>query len=114
MKSYLKYIPFLIGMVLIFFAGRCSKESVDKDLVRKYELERKTLLEDVAHREGIMADRTKQAATIIQRMKQDSAKLSVDLQARNGAIFKLEKYYASISFRDADGVKLDSILSVLY
>lgn len=111
--TILKYLPYVLAGIL-FFVGRCSSPKPDKDLIRKYEMERKTLLEDIKIREARIIDRETQASTIIDRMKQDSVKLSSELQAKNRAIFKLEKYYASISFRDADGAKLDSVLSVLY
>lgn len=109
----LKYLPYVLAG-LLFFVGRCSTPKPDKDLIKKYELERKTLLEDIKLKEARIIDRETEAKEIVTRMKQDSLKTYVELQAKNRAIFKLKESYENISFRDADGAKLDSVLSVLY
>lgn len=108
MKSYLKYIPFLIGLILVFFAGRCTSPKIDKDLVRKYELERKTLLNDVSRLNGLIAGRTKQDSIIIKKMKDRHVRDSIALKANNEAYVKLIKQNEKINYRSASISKLDS------
>lgn len=113
MKKYLNYLPYVLAGIL-FFAGRCSMPAADKDLIKKYELERKTLLEDVKVREARIIDRDKEAATIVQKMKEDHARDSVALKANNEAYLKLKRKYNEINLSRADAHVLDSLVSGLY
>lgn len=106
--KYLKYLSFAVGLILVFFAGRCTAPTEDKELKRKFELERKTLLDDVKLREARIIDRTNQDSIIIQKMKEDHARDSMALKANNEAYIKIVKEYGKINFRGASIAELDS------
>ncbi len=113
MKNYLKYLPWLIT-VICFFIGRISSPKPDKDLIRKYELERETLLADNKAKERLILTLSNQDKEIRAKMTKDSLENIKALTANKAVILKLKKDYEKISFRNASASELDSLLSALY
>jgi len=108
MKKYLKYLPYAL-IVVALLVGRLSAPVHDKDLIRKFELERKTLKEDIKDKETQITDLTNAGLTIAKRMKEDSLKTSVQLQANKRAFLELKKRYEKINLSNATTSELDSI-----
>jgi hypothetical protein len=113
MSQVLKYSPFVLAIAL-FFVGRYSAPVQDRDLIRKFELERKTLKEDIQAKEAQINDLTNAGLTIAKRMKEDSLKTYVQLQANKRAFLELKRKYNEINLSSADSHVLDSLVSSLY
>lgn len=113
MKKLSNYIPFVLAGVL-FFAGRWTSPKPDKELMQKYESERKYHLSQIDSLEGKAYDLLQAGLAIREKMYSDSLKFSSDLQVNKQAYLKLKKRYNEINLSRADAHDLDSIVSFLY
>lgn len=108
MKKYLKYLPFVASFVGVFFAGRCTAPSSDKELIRKFELERKSFIENIKLKESKISDRDKMLLKVTKKMKEDHIRDSIFLKKNNEVYLKIIKQNETLNFRNATISKLDS------
>lgn len=113
MKKLSSYIPYLLAAVL-FLVGRLTAPQPDKELLRKYEVERNYHLNQIDKLNAQADDLAKAGIEIGEKMEARRVKDSIALKAKDRVIFKLKQNYENISFRNADAVKLDSIFAALY
>lgn len=97
-----------LSLILVFIAGRFTAPTVDKELVKKYELERESYIKDVEKRVDSIDLRVKGAVKIVQKMKEDDRLNSIALKKNNDAYLKLIKQNEKINYHDASIPKLDS------
>jgi hypothetical protein len=104
----MKYLPYILAGVL-FFAGRFTAPQPDKELLRKYEVERNYHLQQIDKLNAQADDLAKAGLMIAEKMKEDSLKYSIALKANNEAYRKLKKEYESINYSRASAAELDSV-----
>ena len=114
----LRKLPLWLTVVVLFAAlslvGRWTAPKPDKDLLQKYETERKFHLLRIEDLNGKLADRDKVGFIIREKMKEDSLIFSEQLQANNKAYLRLKKKYNEINLHRANAHTLDSLVSRLY
>lgn len=108
MKKLSNYIPYILAGVL-FFTGRWTSPKPDKELMQKYESERKYHLSQIDSLKGDLVDKDKAIATIRKQRYKDSLKTSVELRARDRVILKQQKENEKINLSRASATKLDSL-----
>jgi hypothetical protein len=113
MKTLTKYLPYILAGVL-FFAGRFTAPQPDKELLRKYEVERNYHLKQIDKLNAQADDLAKAGLMIAEKMKEDSLKYSIALKANNEAYLKLKRKYNEINLSRSNAQSLDSLVSVLY
>lgn len=113
MKQVVKYGPWVL-CVALFFVGRISSPKPDKELIRKYEMEREFHRLQITTLNAKLADRDKSGLAILEKMKSDSLKSADALRANKEAYLTLKKRYNEINLNRADSHLLDSLVSRLY
>jgi hypothetical protein len=108
MKHLTKYLPYIFACSL-FFVGRFSAPDKSKELERKYELERKTLRDQIKDLEVAMVDKDKAGEAIREKMYSDSLKTASVLKSNNEAYLVLLKKYEKINYSRASTSELDSL-----
>lgn len=108
MKKLSNYIPYLL-IVVAAFTGRWTAPKPDKELMQKYESERKYHLQQIQDKEAKIIDLTRAGETIVKKMKADSLEAASALQANNRAFLKLKKEHEKINLSRASAAELDSV-----
>lgn len=109
-KKYLPYILLAAGVLIgIFLSGGGGKdaERMAGKKIKQHETEIARLKQE---RKQLDKDR----ATIRAKAYKDSVAFSIELQARNKRILKLNRRIHEINLSRASGPELDSIITVLF
>jgi hypothetical protein len=113
MLSKLKiYLPWVLAVGL-FFAGRFTGSQPDKELINKYEAERKLSESAMKDLNAQLVDLAEAGRHEREKRQADSLKTIVVLKAKDEAYFKLKREYEKINLSRASVVELDSIGSVI-
>ena len=108
MKTLLKLLPYLL-CVGLYFVGRWTAPQPDKELIRRFEIERKYHQDQIKDLEQEIIDLSEAGITIREKMYQDSLKTANAQKANNEAYLRLKKQYEKINLSRASTVELDSI-----
>lgn len=114
MKTLLKYLPYLIVAVAAFFVARLTTPDRDKEIIKRFEEDRKAFRDSIKLRDAKIIDLAKAGSTIKEKMYTDSLKNVEALRAKNEAYSKLKVQYEKINFRRASSFELDSAINRLY
>lgn len=109
-----KYIPYILLAIIIFLAGRWTKEDNSKELEARYKAERKLILDVLGKKQIEVANLDLKAQKVEKRRVRDSLYFAGKLEANQRAYLALKKKYNEINLSRADAHVLDSLVSGLY
>lgn len=109
-----KFIPYILLALIIFLAGRWTKEDNSKELEAKYKAERKLILDVLGKKQIEVARLQADSEAIRKEMVQDSLRFAGALERNQTAYNRLKKKYNEINLHRADAQSLDSLVSRLY
>jgi hypothetical protein len=113
MKVFKQYLPYLFAL-LLFFAGRFTTPSPDKELIRKFESERSAMEDSILTKTVKIEQLIKRTNDIRKKMVEDSIENARHLKANESAYINLKKQYEKINLRSASTADLDSLRASLY
>lgn len=113
MTKYLKYLPYVLALVL-FLAGRWTAPQPDKELRKKFEAERESILEVIGQKDAQIVRLNEASHAIEKERVQDSLRFAGALESNKRAYSALKRKYNEINLNRANAHTLDSLVSVLF
>lgn len=107
-----KYWPF-IAIVVAFLIGMFLSGGGNKDLEKKFELERELLVKDNKRLTAQVKSREAEIKEIEKKIKSDNRRDSLRLSASNAEIKKLKRKIHETSTKNYSIARLDSLWSEL-
>lgn len=114
MTKIKKYIPHLIILLIIFFAGRWSKDNNSPELEAKFKQERKLILDQLQKKQIKVSELENRMREIDSHRVQDSLFYADRLSENQTAYNRLKKKYNEINLNRATHSDLDSLIGVLF
>jgi hypothetical protein len=112
MKNLLKYLPYILIVVAVF-VGRWTAPQPDKDLLKRYEVERKYHIDQISKLNAQADDLAKAGLMIAEKRQEDSLKTAIILRAKDSAFIKLKKENEKITLSRASVAELDSARAIV-
>lgn len=114
MTKLTKYIPHIAIALIIFFAGRFSKDDDSKELEALRKKERTMFQQQIIKKQVEIQGLIKAQQEIERQRIEDSIRFAGALERNQIAYNRLKKKYNEINLNRADAHTLDSLLFSLY
>lgn len=113
MTKYLKYLPYVLALVL-FLAGRWTAPQPDKELRKKFEAERESILEVIGQKDAQIVRLKDDRAKERERRVSDSLRSARALARQESITAALKKENERINYKNYSNPDLDSIDAILF